>query len=437
MSALQTNDPTESPFDLFRLIVVAAVAGAVVGLVGGAFRSVLDAMGGKMLMFVHYLHEVDGHWLIPGFVVTAVIACIFVGISRFLVKLEPSTIGSGIQHVEAVMHNGATPSRFRALPIKFVGGLLSISSGMVLGKEGPTVQMAAVIGSECGKLFRLKAIEQSLLYTAVAGAGLSVAFNAPLAGIAFSVEEIAKKVSIKRLMVSITAVCSGIIVFRTYFGNSIEFVVGDLLTDNAISLSMYLLFSAILSVIAVLYSRTVIYALNISDSFQQISPVTKAMIIGTGVGLLGYFFPGWVGGGGPQVDTILSQQSFLLPLALMVSVRFFLGPISYVSGVPGGLFTPLLLLGSGLGVIFVIMINPLLSMTHLGQLDPISFALVGMAAFFTVVVRSPLTGILLVIEMSGKVELIIPLLISSVVCTLIPSVMKQEPIYDLLLSRKP
>ena len=334
------------------------------------------------------------------------------------------------------MHKGATPSRFRALPIKFFGGLLSISSGMALGKEGPTVQMAAVIGSECGKLFRLKSTEQSLLYTAVAGAGLSVAFNAPLAGITFSVEEIAKKVSLKRLMVALTAVCSGIIVFRNYFGNSIEFVVGDLLPDNGISLSCYLLFSALLSLIGVLYSRTLIGALNIGDSFFQGSPVIKAMIIGAGVGLLVYFFPGWVGGGESQVEQILSQQSFLFPLALMIAVRFFIGPVSYATGVPGGIFSPLLLMGAGLGAMFVLLINPILSFVQLSQLDPVSFALVGMAAFFTVVVRSPLTGILLIVEMSGKVDLIIPLLISSVVCTYMPALLKREPIYDLLLNRK-
>ncbi len=436
MTVPQTNDPSDSPFELFRLLIVAAIAGALVGLVGGAFRSLLNTIGSKMVMFVTYLHEADGNWLIPGFVVTALIAGVCVGFARFLVKLEPTTIGSGIQHVEAVMQKGATPSRFRALPIKFVGGLLSISSGMALGKEGPTVQIAAVIGSECGKLFRLKAIEQSLLYTAVAGAGLSVAFNAPLAGIAFSVEEIAKKVSIKRLMVSLTAVCTGMIVFRSYFGNSVEFVVGDLLPDNGVSLCFYVLLSILISLIGVLYSKTVIGALNIGDSFHQVSPVVKAMLIGAGVGLLAYFFPEWAGGGGPQVEEILSKQSFLLPLALMLAVRFFLGPMSYMTGVPGGLFTPLLLMGSGLGVIFVLLINPILAATHLGQLDLISFALVGMGAFFMVVVRSPLTGILLVVEMSGKVELMIPLLISSVMCTLIPAVLKQEPIYDLLLNRK-
>lgn len=301
--------------------------------------------------------------------------------------------------------------------------------------EWPTVQIAAIIGSECGKLARLKVVEQSLLYTAVAGAGLSVAFNAPLSGIAFSFEEISKKISIKRLMVSFAAVTSGMIFFRSYFGNSIEFVVGDLLPDSSISLYFYMMFSVLLSLIATLYSRTIIGALNISDSFSAISPVNKAMIIGFGVGALAYFYPKLVGGGDLQVQSLLSEEYFLLPLMLLMIGRFFLGPISYSTGVPGGIFSPILLMGSGVGVLFVLAVNPLLSHMTLGQLDPISFALVGMAAFFTVVVRAPLTGILLAIEMSGKVGLIIPLLIASVICTIIPVLLKQEPIYDALRDR--
>lgn len=437
MTNLNDNETSDSPFNLFRLLLVAALAGALVGLLGGAFRNILNEMGHKLLTFIHYLHEVEGQWPVPGYLITALVTCVFVGIARYLVTIEPSTIGSGIQHVEAVMHHLAKPSRFIALPIKFFGGLLSIGSGMALGKEGPTVQMAAVIGSECGKLFRLKTAEQSLLYTAVAGAGLSVAFNAPLAGIAFSVEEISKKVSIKRLMISFSAVTSGIIVFRTYFGNPIEFHVRDLLPDTGLSLCLYALFSVLLSLIAILYSRTVISTLNIGDAFKQVSPVTKAMMIGFGVGLLAYFYPSWIGGGEPQVQALLSQEALLLPLCLMIVVRFFLGPLSYVTGVPGGLFSPLLLMGSGLGVIFVLLSNPLLSLITTSQLDPVSFALVGMGAFFTVVVRSPLTGILLVMEMSGKVDLIVPLLISSVICTLVPALLKQVPIYDALLERKP
>ena len=435
MNSVQTEDLSDSPYDIFRILLVATFAGVLVGIVGGAFRTSLNFIAIQFHTFITYLHTVDGGWLIPGFLVTALITSICVGISRMMVKLEPTTIGSGIQHVEAVMHGDAKPSRLIALPIKFFGGLLSIGSGMALGREGPTVQMAAVIGSQCGKLFRLKTVEQSLLYTAVAGAGLSIAFNAPLSGIAFSFEEISKKITIKRLVVSFAAVTSGMLVFRSYFGNSIEFVVGDLLPDSAVTLCFYIIFSVVLSFIAGLYGKTIIGALNTADSFNNVSPVIKASIIGFGVGSLAYFYPNLVGGGDPQVQSLLSGDYFLFPLILIMLLRFFLGPICYSSGVPGGIFSPILLMGSGMGVIFVLLLNPVLGNIGIGQLDPIAFALVGMAAFFTVVVRAPLTGILLVTEMSGKVSLMIPLLIASVICTLIPALLKQEPIYDALRHR--
>ena len=435
MNSIHTEDSSDSAYDIFRLLLVATFAGVLIGIVGGGFRTILTFIAVHFQAFIVYLHSIDSELLIPGFLVTALITSVCVGLSRMLVRIEPTAIGSGIQHVEAVMHGDAKPSKFIALPIKFIGGLLSIGSGMALGREGPTVQMAAVIGSECGKLFRLKVVEQSLLYTAVAGAGLSIAFNAPLSGIAFSFEEISKKIGIKRLMVSFAAVTSGMIVFRSYFGNSIEFVVGDLLPDSGVTLGFYMLFSVLLSFIAVLYGRTIIGALNVADSFQSISPVVKASIIGFGVGSLAYFYPHLIGGGDPQVQDILSGNYFLFPLLLIMLIRFFLGPVSYSTGVPGGIFSPILLMGSGIGVLFVLLVNPVLAHLSVGPLDPISFALVGMAAFFTVVVRAPLTGILLVTEMSGKVSLMIPLLIASVICTLIPVLLKQDPIYDALRNR--
>jgi CIC family chloride channel protein len=92
-------------------------------------------------------------------------------------------------------------------------------------------------------------------------------------------------------------------------------------------------------------------------------------------------------------------------------------------------------MGAGTGVLFVLLVNPLLSHAEITGLDPISFALVGMAAFFTVVVRAPLTGVLLAIEMSGKIGLMIPLFITSIICTMIPVLLKQKPIYDALRDR--
>ena len=368
MNSLPSEDSLDLPLDTLKMLLVAAFAGALVGIVGGTFRSSLIFIGNHFLSFINYLHAVDNAWFISGFIITALITSCFVGVARGLVQLEPSTIGSGIQHVEAVMHGVAEPSGIRALPIKFIGGLLSIGSGMVLGREGPTVQMAAIIGSECGKLFRLKLVEQSLLYTAVAGAGLSVAFNAPLSGIAFSFEEVSKNITIKRLMISFVAVTSGVIIFRSYFGNAIEFDIANLLPVSGVSLYFYMLFSVILAFIATLYSRTIIYTLNFFDSFSTISPVIKGMIIGFGVGALAYFYPDLVGGGDLQVQSILSESYLLLPLMFLIVGRFFLGPISYSTGVPGGIFSPILLMGSGIGALFVLAINPLLSQLAIGQL---------------------------------------------------------------------
>jgi len=163
VNSIQSEDFPESSFDTFKVLLVAAFAGVLVGIVGGAFRTSLNFIAVHFFSFITYLHTIDSQWSGAGFIVVGLITSLCVGIARMLVQLEPSTIGSGIQHVEAVMHGAAKPSRFIALPIKFFGGLLSIGSGMALGREGPTVQMAAIIGSECGKLTRLKEVEQSLL----------------------------------------------------------------------------------------------------------------------------------------------------------------------------------------------------------------------------------------------------------------------------------
>ena len=93
-------------------------------------------------------------------------------------------------------------------PMEAIGGLFAMSSGLLLGREGPTVQMAAVIGNSCASLIRLSAEDRAMLYTAVAGAGLAVAFNAPLAGAAFVIEEVARTVSLRRMTVTLTAVGS-------------------------------------------------------------------------------------------------------------------------------------------------------------------------------------------------------------------------------------
>ena len=418
---------------LLPLLLVTVLAGILVGLIGGSFHWLLEASSSG---FRSLLANLSNSGLGTGTtVVLAFLAgALCVGLARWLVRNTPSARGSGIQHVEAVMHGKASPAPFRVLPLKFAGGILSMMPGLALGREGPTVQMAAVIGTECGRLFRLGQDDKSLLYTAIAGSGLSVAFNAPLAGAVFVLEEVSRLITFRRLLVSLLAVASAITTYRMFFGNITSFDVGDLLPFKTPELLLFALLGAWLGALGVLYNRSTIFALDVSERIAPAwRPEWKAALVGGIVGVLVLVAPQWIGGGEKQVQWILNTEVGLNSLVVLLLVRWILGPVSYATGTPGGLFAPLLLIGAASGACFSTLVQLLIS-TPL-ELDSSSYAIVGMAAFFTAVVRAPLTGVLLMIEMTGSVSLVAPLLVASVASAAVATLMRGEPIYDTLRAR--
>jgi len=416
---------------LVRLLAIAAIAGILVGAIGGAFHWLLDLGLPWFLGWTHSLRDSAPAWL-PAWLIAMVVAGLSIGLARYLVKFAPQASGSGVQHIEAVMRNQATPAPGGALLVKFFGGLLAMVPGMALGREGPTIQMAAVIGSLCGKFFRLPKVDQSLLYASVAGCGLSVAFNAPVAGIIFVIEEVAKRISVRQVLVTVIAVVTGITVYRYLFGGKLIFSVSGIVEPKAFELLFYLLLGLIMGALGVFYNSCILFGLNrFTETAPNAKPWIKAGIIGTLIGLLGYVLPDSVGGGEHQVNVLLAGQFSLQTLLALLVIRWLLGPLSYSAGTPGGLFAPLLLTGSILGALFAILINTTSGLA----LDPAAFALVAMSAFFTGIVRAPLTGILLICEMSGTVTLMLPLLLSSVGAMVTASLLRGEPIYDSLRER--
>ncbi len=436
------NTSTPKPEDEFpesntrglpQLLLVSAFAGALVGLVGGSFHWLL-VHGSHGFAAVLSQWKTGGVLGLPGWLVAMVVVGLCVGLARWLVTFAPSAAGSGVQHVEAVMREEATPASFRVLPIKFIGGLLAMVPGLALGREGPTIQMAAVIGTQCGKLFGFKSEDRSLLYTAIAGSGLSVAFNAPLAGVAFVIEEVARHTTMRRLLATLIAVATAITIYRAYFGNLVEFNVTALLPGSIGELVAFGLLGAWIGALGVLYNKSVLLGLNVfNNTAPKVSPIIKAAILGAFIGLFAYWQPQWMGGGETQVNAVLAGQLSLNALIILFLVRWVLGPISYSMSAPGGLFAPLLLVGAISGALFASSLNFLVTAPFV--LDPITFALVGMGAFFTAVVRAPFTGVLLICEMSGSVTLIAPLIVASVAACLIANLMRGEPIYDSLRGR--
>jgi chloride channel protein, CIC family len=314
-------------------------------------------------------------------------------------------------------------------PREILWGLLAIGSGLALGREGPSVQIGAGIGHLLGGAFRRNANEGRILLAAGAGAGLATAFNAPIAGAIFVLEELFGGFDILISIATLGASAGAIVVARLLLGRAPDFAVSILEHSEVRTMAGHLVLGIILGVLGVAYSRAILGSLAFMERVNRIPAELRAAAVGALVGLLGWFSPSLIGGGDNLTRHILNGGLPIGALCFLFLIRFALGPVSYAAGTPGGLFAPMLTIGSGGGLLFGWLWNRLfLGSTQLPQ----EFAIVGMAALFAAVVRAPITGITLVIELTGSSELLLPMLVAAFTSMTVTTVLKQPPIYNSL-----
>ncbi|MFZ1362440.1 MAG: H(+)/Cl(-) exchange transporter ClcA [Candidatus Nanopelagicales bacterium] len=418
----------KSPTDIRSLVflgIAAVAAGALTGVIGAAFRQGLVWLDEHRLASIENLSQ----WPAVGWIVPVIASGLAVAIARYLVTLGPEAGGSGVQYVEASVRKQIVPSRFRTIPIKFFGGLLAIGSGLALGREGPTVQMGATIGSEVADKMRLTEDDQLTMQASAAGAGLAVAFNAPLGGSVFVLEELTKSIRLRLAIVTLLAAGTAVAVMRLIIGNNPDYSVGPNLDYAPWQLVLFFVFGLLAGLLSTYYNKTVIACIAIFDHFRSIPILVRAAIVGAAVGLLCWFAPTMAGGGDNITQNILYGTYPVLLLVGILILRWFLGSVSYSVGAPGGLFAPLLVLGAAAGAIFG---GALAQLFPDAGINPVSFALVGMSSFFVGVVRTPLTGILLVVEMTAVSSQVIPMMIAAVGVVFVTTLLRSEPIYDTL-----
>ncbi|MFF4369296.1 ClC family H(+)/Cl(-) exchange transporter [Streptomyces sp. NPDC001594] len=412
-----------------RPFLVAAAAGCLVGLVGGAFRWCLERADALRVALLHAAHGLGAAGALVPVALTAAGALVACLIARSV----PHAAGSGIQHVEAVWRREADTHPLLLPVAKFTGGLAGIGSGLVLGREGPIVHMGSAIGVLAGRHGRLAAEDARLLHTALGGAGLAAAFSAPLGGLVFVCEEVTRSVRPRLILLTlvgtVTAVaCAGLVV-----GTAPVFAAPHLPAPPVWTLPVFLLFGVAAGALGAAYSRMVIRLLEASDRLARVPVPLRAAAIGAMVGALTAADPLLTGGGDTLTRRLLTGTGVAAPaLAVFLAVRFMTGPLSYAAATPGGLFAPLLALGALWGSLAQVLTAPLLPADTAG---PAAFAVVGMAALFTGVVRAPITGIVLVTEMTGGVPLMLPLLIACFAAAFTADRMGSEPIYDTLRHR--
>ena len=329
--------------------------------------------------------------------------------------------------------SGDEPAKpLRRASVKFLGGVLAIGGGLALGREGPSVQMGAAIADVLGTAFRRNWADCRVLLAAGAGAGLATAFNAPIAGAVFVLEELVRQFETRTAIAALGASASAIAVAHMLLGVLPDFRVEAQPYPGLATVPIHIGLGIIAGVLGVAYTRAILGTLSVTDRLQRWPVELRAASVGAAVGLLAWFAPGIVGGGDAITQQTLDGTGPLSMVALVFVVRFALGPVSYGAGVPGGLFAPMLVLGAQIGLIFGSVCDHWLPGV---ASNPTSYAIVGMAAFFTAVVRAPLTGIVLATEMTGSASVLLPMLASCFAAMAVPTLLHVPPIYDSLKLR--
>jgi CIC family chloride channel protein len=418
-----------SRYDYFlRFLLKGALAGAGAGVVGVAFRLVLtegDLWRNELLTWAR---SIPG-W---GWLVLPCLGGLAGALAGWLTSFAPETAGSGIPHVEAVLINQRKLIWWRVILVKFIAGALAIGAGLSLGREGPTVQMGAAAGQVVSKSLSRSKTEQLHLIACGAGAGLAAAFNAPLAGVVFVLEELRRNFSPYVLGGALAASVTADLISQRILGPLPTFRIKELLPLPLTTLPAFLVLGILTGILGVAFNRTLQGSLELADRLKGLPRWLRASLAVSLAGVLGYFLPRVLGGGHQLAEDVLWGRVQVGIIPLLFAVKFLLTMLSYSAGVPGGIFLPLLVLGALLGS-FVGQVSGLLVPGFQG-LGP-SFAVIGMAAYFVAIVRSPLTGIVLIIEMTGNYQHILPLLFTCMIAFIVAEALGCLPVYEMLLER--
>lgn len=381
-----------------------------------------------------------------------------------ILAVEPLTSGSGIPQLKGELAGDLSMNWLRVLLLKFIGGVIAIGCGLSLGREGPSVQLGGCVGKGVCSLEHRPQVEQGFLLMAGAGAGLAAAFNAPLAGVIFCLEELSHRFSPTILTGTIAASVTATVTSRIFFGASPVFQIPPLPVFSAVpSLNLlweYVLF-ALLGVFTGWLAKHFTPALTASlDWYEKnLAFLWRPLIPLTMAGVLLFVLPEILGGGALLVDKLAASDFtavtpwWLVILGGLFLAKFLFTVICFGSGVPGGIFLPMLVLGAVGGAFFTAaaaLLGVLPDTIPLGGTAGIeatassggaagsyaaAFIVFGMAGYFAAVVKAPVTGSILIMEMTGSYPALLPLVAVTIAAYVTADSLGAEPVYDVLLDR--
>jgi CIC family chloride channel protein len=412
----------------------AAVVGVFAGLVGVLFQWALTAAERGRVALLDWLHA-RPHAALWGWAVLPAVGLLAASAAGLLVtRLAPDAAGSGIPHIKGVLVHIRRLRWARVIPVKFVGGVLCVGAGMSMGREGPTVQMGAGVGRAIGDALKVPRATLPQLVSSGAGAGVASAFNAPLAGFLFVLEELHREFSALTFGGALIAAVAADVVARSFNGSLPSFAIKG---SPALPLELLPL-AALLGLaggaLGVAFNAALLWSGERAASLRRVPRWLQPGLGAALCGLVAWWLPQAVGGGHLVAHDLLSGALGFstLMLGVLLAAKFALTVLSYATGAPGGIFAPMLLIGAVLGAIAA----DLATLGHPawnGRLGVL--AILGMAAMFVGSVRAPLTGIVLITEMTAGYEHLLPLCLTAIAAHLAAEQLRGQPLYEALLEQ--
>ena len=418
-----------------RSILSQVSRGALVGLVVGAIVSSFRFFIEHFFHFIQGLYKDLGRSPINWIIILSMYLFIILLASQ-LIKKNQNVKGSGIPQVEAELKGLLQIDWWTTLWQKYILGILAIASGLMLGREGPSIQLGAMGGKGLSKKLALSPVEERALIASGSAAGLAAAFNAPIAGLLFVVEEVYHHFSRVFWVSTLAASLVANFVSLNVFGQTPVLNMPDHIPH--IDLSSYWIFLAMgifLGLSGYLYEIAV---LNIGRVYEKlgnwlhVTAPYRSIFAFLLILPIGFYFPHLLGGGHHLVLDLAHIPLSVQTLFLYFAIRFSWSMISYGSGLPGGIFLPILALGSVLGALVATVLLQF-GLIHSNQLP--LFVILGMSGYFSAISKAPLTAMILVTEMVGDIRTLMPIGLVTLTAYITMDLVKGAPVYEAMLEQ--
>lgn len=411
---------------IFKEDLILLISSVLIGLFSGILGIIYRLMIGYSNHIVNYFISLIKYT--KNNPINILYLLIFLGImgllAGYLAFLEPNSSGSGIPQVTAEINDKLIENPIKVIITKLLGGFFASLGGLSLGREGPSIQLGAMGGKLISKILKNDRENEKILITSGASAGLSVAFNAPLAGTIFSLEEVHHKFNKKLILSCIVAASTADLLSHILFNAKPIF---DFSKTKSLNLKIYIyivLFGIILGLFGTFYNILMKVSFSFYKRFKN--PILKVEIAMLLSFIMFISLPTVLTSGHFLVEKLIYTSYGLIFLIILYFTKTFFSCFSFSSGVAGGIFLPILVQGAILGAIF----------SHFVGKEYISlFIVLSMASYLTAIVRSPITSIILIFEMTASISFFLPLMVCVIFSYFTANVLGTLPIYDYLLER--